>query len=68
MLTKKQIPLSAKQIHDLLEDQYIDQKIMQCEAFLDDIDQEEEADVWNQVNQELVDWKALKSTLESTEK
>ena len=63
----KNVTLTAKQINDLLEDQYIDQKIQQCEAFLDDIDPEDEADMFNQVNKELEDWKSLKSNLEASE-
>lgn len=63
-----QVQLTPKQINDILEDQYIDQKIQQCEAFLDDIDQHEEADVFYMVSNELRDWQKLKSQLESTEK
>ena len=62
------VTLTPKQITDLLEDQYIDQKIQQCEAFLDDVDQDEEKEMWDQVNKELTDWKNLKSKLEFFEK
>lgn len=58
------VSLTSKQVNDLLEDQYIDQKIQQCEAFLDDIDPEEEHDVFEQVNGELTKWKELKTQLE----
>lgn len=62
------VSLTSKQVHDLLEDQYIDQKIQQCESFLDDLDQEEEHDVFEQVNDELEGWIALKTKLENSQK
>ncbi len=63
-----QVELSTKQIHDILEDQYIEQKILQCEAFLDDVDMDEEPEVFNQVNEELEGWIALKTKLENSQK
>lgn len=63
-----QVELSTKQIHDILEDQYIEQKILQCESFLDDVDVDEEPEVFNQVNEELEGWIALKTKLENSQK
>ncbi len=57
--------LTEKQIGDIVEDNYIDSKIQQCESFLDDIDPEDEQDAFDQVSKELEEWKSLKSQLET---
>ncbi|MFY0656408.1 MAG: hypothetical protein JXR12_06630 [Neptunomonas phycophila] len=58
------IQLTDKQVHDFVEEEIIDDKIKACEAFLDDLDPEDEADAFEQVNKELEEWKALKTQLE----
>ena len=62
--TNSTFKLTSKQVHDILNDQYIDQKIQQCESMLDDIDSENEADFFKKVNDELSKWEELKYQLE----
>lgn len=60
------ITLTAKQVHDLLADDYLDEKIQQCESFLDDVPTDSEE--FKEVNEELQTWIKLKSQLEASEK
>lgn len=65
MALNVQVNLSEKQIGDIVEDGYIDSKIRQCEAFLDDLSPEEDQEIFDTVNNELAEWNSLKTTLET---
>lgn len=59
------VNLSNKQILDLINDQYIETKITQCESFIDDLSGEEDEHVINIVQQELDQWIDLQNNLQN---
>jgi len=61
-----QLTLTAKQVHDLVADEYCEQKIAQCESFLDDVPTDSEE--FKEVNAELQTWITLKGQLEEADK